>query len=101
MAPVAHKRMHEHKDISEESSWKGYVSNRPDKEDILGPGVVSAEWRFLGVKDPNAQQIKDNHGRDVSANRFDMILVRAGGRCVRLHPESGQHEKPIDGKMSD
>ncbi len=93
--------MVEHRDISEQPWWKGYVLNRPDRAQIVGDGIIRAQWRFLAAKDPNAANSRHDLDRNVATNRFDLILERVDDVYIRLHPASASHGTPVVGKLND
>ncbi len=40
----------EYIDVSEQAWWKGYVLSRPDRAQIIGEGIISAQVRFLAMR---------------------------------------------------
>ena len=63
--------------------WKKYVANRSNAmlEEVIGPGVVSAELRFVNTWDHNTRQW-----------RFDFVFERADQSAVRLHPQGSNND---------
>ena len=72
--------------------WKAYVSNRAEQLicEVVGPGIVGIQGRFIAPKDPNRNQ-----------NRFDFIAYRQDGSAVRFHPSSRQDALPVIGHLHD
>ena len=72
--------------------WKRYLANRSDAmlEEVVGPGVTSAELRFVNTTDHNTKQ-----------HRFDFVFHRVDRLAVRLHPQTTNRESvPIVGEMA-
>ena len=63
--------------------WKRYIANRSDEmlAEVVGPGVVTAELRFVNTWDQNMKQ-----------RRFDFVFHRADELAVRLHPQRTNRE---------
>ena len=72
--------------------WKAYVSNRAEPliREVVGPGIVGIQGRFIAPQDPNLNQ-----------NRFDFIAYRQDGSAVRFHPSSKLDALPVIGYLHD
>ncbi len=80
---------------------RGYVLGRPDREQIIGDGIIRAQWRLLAARDPNAANIRHDLDRDVATNRFDLIRERVDGVYRRLLPASAKNGTPVCGNLND
>ena len=74
--------------------WRAYVCSRADAWDIIGPGIVKFEARFLRARDPNFKKLP-------GGLRFDFIAYHVDETAVRLHPGSSSHGQIVVGKLED
>jgi len=65
------------RDLGRDQEILDYISCRPDAQEIIGSGITRLEAGFLHCVDRNTHM-----------PRFDFLLSRADGSCVRLHPSS-------------
>ena len=65
---------------TEEFDWKVWVSQRPDAEDIVGPGIGTFAFVWLASMDTNLHE-----------RRGDFMVQRADGLDIRLHPQKNQN----------
>jgi len=75
--------------------WQGYVANHPDCENIVGPGILHFEFRFVNAMEQNKVGV---HG-DLPVYRADFIAHRADGTAVRLHPSVAKEAQIITGNL--
>ena len=69
-------------------NWQAYLSNRADREAVIGRGVVSFHFEmFTHIRDPN-------HNDEP---RADFVAIRADGSAVRLHPHRTKDPDTIFG----
>ena len=60
---------------SPEFHWRAWVSQRPDAETIVGPGIVRFAFAWVAAVDDNLRE-----------KRGDFVISRADGVDIRLHP---------------
>ncbi len=72
--------------------WRGWIRQRGAWERIVGKGVVAIELRRLADYDNS-----ENH------MRTDIVVTRADGMSVRLHPHKRNFPEaiPIEGRLAD
>ena len=70
--------------------WKRYLSHHPQKELLIGTGVIKFEVRFLNGWDPNMKQ-----------HRCDFVVHRNDGTHARLHPSSSQAGHIVTGSLQN
>ena len=65
------------RDLGRDQEILDYISCRDDAQEIIGSGITKLEAAFLNCVDRNTHM-----------PRFDFLVSRADGSCVRLHPSS-------------
>ena len=65
------------RDLGRDQEMLDYISCRDDAQEIIGSGTTKLEAAFLNCVDRNTRM-----------PRFDFLVSRADGSCVRLHPSS-------------
>ena len=71
---------------SQEFDWKVWVSQRPDVEDIVGPGIYRFAFVWLSSTDSNLRE-----------RRGDFLVAGIDGIDIRLHPQRlGTFERPLN-----
>ena len=65
------------RDLGRDQEILDYISCRDDAQEIIGSGITKLEAAFLNCVDHNTHM-----------PRFDFLVSRADGSCVRLHPSS-------------
>ena len=78
--------------------WKRYVASHPQGWEIVGPGVVKFEARFVNSPEPNARQLA--LPAPYGQFRFDFCVHRVDGTCVRLHPSQNRDAAPVVGTLA-
>ena len=74
--------LHDLTDVStSEFDWKAWVSQRPDAEDIVGPGIYRFAFVWVVSTDTNLHE-----------KRGDFLVSRVDGADdIRLHPQARKH----------
>jgi len=77
--------------------WKRYVCSLPHALTLVGDGVTRFEGRFLNSPEPNARKLllPEPYG----GLRFDFVMHRVDGTCVRLHPSHNSEAQPVTGQL--
>ena len=70
--------------------WKRYLSHHPQKELLIGTGVIKFEVRFLNGWDQNMMQ-----------QRCDFVVHRNDGTHARLHPSSSKAGHIVTGYLQN
>ena len=65
------------RDLGRDQEMLDYISCRPDAQEIIGSGITKLEAAFLNSVD-----------RNMKMPRFDFLVSRADGSCVRMHPSA-------------
>lgn len=68
-------------DVGEPFDWRGWVANRDDAAQLVGPGVWAFWFVRLTTRDSNLDE-----------PRADFLLRRVDGQDVRLHPQTTVHK---------
>ena len=76
--------------------WRGYVANHPQCEDIVGPGIIHFEFRFINSVEHNTE----SQGHDLPVYRADFIAHRVDGSAARVHPSSSQEAQVVVGTLA-
>ena len=72
-------------DLTEEDWWKHYVCNHPSARRLTEHGIVAFQARFLSTREPNSRHLV-NVPLPWRELRFDFVVIKCTGECVRLHP---------------
>ena len=67
---------------SQEFDWKVWVSQRPDVEDIVGPGIYRFAFVWVSSMDNNLRE-----------RRGDFLVSRIDGLDIRLHPQETRNRQ--------
>ena len=87
--------------VDVDKPWRGYLAAHAHARVIIGTGVIWFEARFLDAFEPDRKlHLPGPAGwPTLGKRRFDFVVHRLDGTCVRLHP-SGRHEaKPVVGDV--
>ena len=72
---------------------------------IIGMGVICFEARYLDALEPNRRKMNlpgpGGHDGLLGQRRFDFVVHRVDGTCVRLHPSGRREAKPVVGDVDD
>lgn len=77
--------------------WKRYVCSHTYGFTIVGDGVVRFEGRYVNSPEPNARKL-GLPGR-FGPWRFDFVVHRCDGSCVRLHPSKQAEAEAVMGTL--
>ena len=61
-------------------NWKAWVSQRPDVDSIVGPGIYRFAFVWVSSTDSNLHE-----------RRGDFLVSRTDGEDIRLHPQKNKH----------
>ena len=77
--------------------WRRYVCSLPHAWTVVGDGITRFEGRFINCPepDPGKLQLPEPYG----GFRFDFVVHRMDGRCVRLHPSHNAEAQPVIGHL--
>ena len=85
------------RDLTYEEGWRNYLACHPYAREIIGEGVVGFDARFLNALEPNRDKL--NLPGNFGQHRFDFVVHRVDGTCVRLHPSGRREAKPVVGDV--
>ena len=90
--------MEEAVDLTDDQAydWRGYVANHPQCEDIVGPGIIHFEFRFINSVEHNTE----SQGHVLPVYRADFIAHRVDGSAARVHPSSSQEAQVVVGTLA-
>ena len=109
----AHKKLHELRwengnhlgeitceavDLTYSWPWDGYLANHPQKELVIGEGVVLFEFRFCRTRETNTRNPM-NTG-PVPTWRADFVH-QADGTVARVHPSQNKEARLVTGRLQD
>ena len=77
--------------------WKHYLCSLPHAWTLVGDGVTRFEGRFINCPEPNAEKLQ--LPEPYRGLRFDFVVHRVDGTCVRLHPSQGAEAQPVIGHL--
>ena len=77
--------------------WRRYLCSLPQAWTLVRDGVTRFEGRFVNTPEPNA--LKLQLPEPYYSWRFDFVVHRSDGQCVRLHPLEGCLPSPIIGPL--
>ena len=80
------------------AGWRAYLACHAEAREIIGPGVVGFEGRFLDFLEPNRGQL--NLPGRYGKQRFDFVVHRMDGTACRLHPSESKDAEPVIGYLS-
>ena len=92
--------------VDVDKPWRGYLAAHAHAYVIIGMGVIRFEARFLDALEPNRRMHLPGpggaHGGPdglLGKRRFDFVVHRVDGTCVRLHPSGRREAKPVVGDV--